>query len=339
MGIQSWRTFLEKSLRVALAQRKRRLRPPLVLLLLGVCASSVDGQTPPSALLPGANAIAGWTVKEGPKLYSGDQLFDYMDGAGEIPRSYGFQQLAAAKYVKGKTILEVAVFDMGSAANAFGYYSARSFLERTPKANERILPLDNPAHLYATVGVLTFWKDRYTVILQPDVGSLPDTASLTQFARAVSAKIRAKGRIPDLLERLPRAGMVANTARYVRGKAAFDATIAFQAKDVFGMTKGADAVAAEYALPGAVGTLAIVREATSRNATDAIAAYRQTLATRKAIFAPNSPPDAFAAQLPRGKAMGTIVQGRFVGIVVGAKDTTAVASGLKSLRAALKIAR
>src|SRR5579862_2127546 len=222
----------------------QRLRWLLPMGLAFAALSAPAGAGRQSGLLPGlfprTNEVSGWALKDVPKLFSGNQVFDYMDGAGEIPRSYGLRQLGSAKYARGSVVLEVAIFDMGDADNAFGYYSARSFLEHSPrsKAPERIIPLDHPAHLYAQVGVLTFWKGPYTVIVQPDTGT-PDETALIHFARAVAAKVRAKGSPPNLLRRLPAGGMAANSARYLRGKSAFDMLFLFQPRDVFGAARGA----------------------------------------------------------------------------------------------------
>src|SRR5579871_5973910 len=124
---------------------------PLIFGLLLMGARRAGAQADLSALFPKSNAVPGWALQEGPKYYSGDQLFDYMDGAAEIPKAYTFQRLATAKYHRGTTVLEVAIFAMGDAADAFGYYSARGFLERNPRAKESVVPLDHPSHLYPTI--------------------------------------------------------------------------------------------------------------------------------------------------------------------------------------------
>src|SRR5579871_4660572 len=160
------------------------LRTALILGLAVGLGRAAFGQNDLRTLFPPSNAVPGWTLKEGLRLFSGDQLFDYMDGAAEIPKSYDFRQLASAKYQPGTTDFEVAIFDMGRPEDAFGYYSARSFLEHSPKSKDRSIPLDHPARLYTAVGVLTLWKGRYTVILQPDIGT-PGEATLLQFARAI----------------------------------------------------------------------------------------------------------------------------------------------------------
>jgi len=298
----------------------------------GAWGQSVDLTT----LFPKANEVPGWTLKDPPKRFAENQLFEYMDGAAEIPKSYTFRGLVSTKYQKGDTVLEVAVFDMGTATDAYGYYSARVFLERSSRSKERLIALDHPAHLYATVGVLTFWKGRYTVILQPDSGK-PDDDSLLRFARAVSAKIPVKGDPPALLRRLPTANMVANSARFVRGKAAFDSLLLFLPQDTFGVAKGGETVAAEYTLSGGPATLLLIHYPDSVAAKASYNAYRQLLTTQKAAFATGTgPPGAYVATATKEKGTGAVVGGSYLCVVTGAKDTKAVETGLRQLLTALK---
>lgn len=313
----------------------RRLLPILILLILASAQGLGSGkQAALPALFPKSNEVAGWALKEGPKLFSGSRLFDYMDGAAEIPRSYDFQQLGSAKYANGKTVLEVAIFDMGRSENAFGYYSARSFLEHNPRSKERILPLDHPAHLYTAVGILTFWKGRYTVIVQPEIGK-PDEPTLLQFARRISAKVREKGSPPNLLRRLPSVGMIASSARYIRGKAAFDTLLLFAPNDLFGAANGADAVAAEYPLAGGAVTLCVVRCPNASAAAGASNALRLYLTSRKAVFSTPRLRNAFVGTAPRLKGTGAVLSGRYLGVVTGAKDAKTTESALGSLQRAM----
>lgn len=285
----------------------------------------------PAALFPKSNEIQGWTLASAPIQFQENRLFDYMDGAAEIPKSYTFRSLGSAKYQMAGNTLELAIFDMGDAADAFGYYSARVFLEHSPRSKERIIALEHPAHLYSTVGVLTFWKDHYTVILQPDNGK-PDEASLLLFARFVSSQIGARGAEPLMLRRLPAAGQVASSARFIRGKAAFDSTVMFTARDLFGLSKGPEAVAAEYSLRGGVATLVIIKYANQEAARLAVSSFHQIMVAGKAVVGKSTLPTAFVCQtVGRAKAVGVMATGNEVLLSVGANDVSTADSGLKKL--------
>jgi hypothetical protein len=297
-----------------------------------------DDQAVLRALFPQSNEIAGWTLKQEPKFYTGNQVFDYMDGAGEIPRSYDLRSLASAKYARGNTVLEVVAFDMGRSENAYGYFSARAFLERSPGAKERGIALDNPAYLYGSVGILTLWKGRYTVIVQPDTGKA-DESALIAFGRFVSRHIKEKGSLPSLMARLrphgPGISTVGESPRYLRGKAAFDTLLLFTPKDAFGGAGGAEAVAAEFAVAGTPTTLCVVRYTDSGAATAACGRFQQFLVGRKATPGSTRLPNAVVATMQRFKGVGAIAIGRYLGVVVDAKDVRAAETGLSSLRSSL----
>jgi hypothetical protein len=312
----------------------------LLLLLFALIPSFVGAQDDVSALralFPKTNEIAGWTLMQEPKLYVSGQVFDYMDGAGEIPRSYDLRQLMSARYTQGKVTLELVAFDMGRSENAFGYCSARAFLERSPTAKERVIAIDNPAHLYTAVGILTLWKGRYTVIVQPDLGK-PDERTLVDFGRFVSHRIKDRGNLPPLIRQLRPRGAGVGTAgeslRYLRGKAAFDTLLLFTPQDAFGATKGAEAVAAEFSVMGAPATLCVVRYPDAGAAAAAYSNFHNYLPKmRGATMAVDQTPKLFIGITARFKAVGMLAAGRFLVVVVGAKDARTAEAGLRSLRA------
>ena len=314
--------------------RARRLVRVFALILaiavMPPSARAQDQRAALRALFPRASEVAGWNLKQEPKFYAGNQVFDYMDGAGEIPRSYDLRELGSAKYAQGSVVLEAVIFDMGRPENAFGYYSARAFLERSPTSKERIVLLDHPAHLYSSVGILTLWKGRYTVIVQPDIGKATD-ADLIRFGRTLSAKIKEKGRLPEMLRLLPQQGTIPNTERYLRGKAAFDTLLLFTPRDAFGGAKGADAVAVDTGSAAGTYTLCMARYSTPAAAMEALNNLRQYLVTRKAALVASPPVGAFIAMVPRINAVGARVTGRYLAVVVGAKDKKTAETGLKLL--------
>ncbi len=303
-------------------------------MIFSIIASHAQGNT--SALFLKTNEISGWALKEGPKFFNNDQLFDYMDGAAEIPKSYAFRQLGSAKYQKSTAlVLEVAVFDMSKSDDAFGYYSARVFLERSPRSKDRVVSLDHPAHLYSSVGALTFWKDHYTVIIQPEIGR-PDDSTLIQFARAVSAKIKSVGTVPTLIKLLPTRNQIEGTARLVKGKATFDATIMFLPKDIFGMSDHPEVVAAEYKLPGNPVTMFVANYRSPAGAQKALKDYRAYLLSVKSAVGAGGSADKFTAVSEKQHGTGVIAVGSKLGVIFGAKDSVTVENGLLELQKRLQ---
>ena len=68
-----------------------------------------------------APATDGWIAQEQPRLYSGKEIFEYMDGAGEVYLAYRFRALLVQRYSRPhQEEILAEIFDMGSSENAFG---------------------------------------------------------------------------------------------------------------------------------------------------------------------------------------------------------------------------
>lgn len=320
----------------------RVLAAPLLLAALVLAPVRAQDGKALTSFFPKSGEVEGWRLQAPPKLFPGPRVFDYMDGAGEIPRSYGLTQLGSALYKKGPITLEAAIFEMKSAEAAYGYASIRGFLDRSPSGKDRTVLLDHPARLNPRVGVLTFWKGHHTVILQPQEGK-PDEAALMAFAKLLSRRIPGSGAPPSLLRFLPTTSAQAGTARYLRGHAAFDASLVFSAQDALGAAKGAEAVAEEAQLPGGAATLAVLNYPNDKAARAAFEGFRGLLQEHKATFGPGNTAFRYMAFSPKEKGAGAILEGSRLGLVLfagGPKATERVLPGvnvgLQQIQASLR---
>lgn len=278
--------------------------------LLAVCAAlavvgtlvpaRAAGRPPAAPMVP-----AGWKQAEPVRTISGDGIFDYMDGAGEIPKACGYRSLKVFSYTgPGGVRLTVEMYDMGTSANAFGLYS----MKRTP--NSRIIRL---AHRSAFGhSDLVFWKDRYTFVVFSEGQKRASTTDLLAFAKAFSAMVTRRGQLPDILCYLPRQGYVENSVRFFRGKPALD-TVKFLPQDIFGLRARPEAAVAQYTRPQ--GTVMVIRYPTARSAAEAAQACRKT---------------------PAASGIQVVQQGRILGAVWGAPSSSAGARLLERLRNSLR---
>ena len=77
---------------------------------------------PMSQLVPAE--CRGWASEGKDAQYSLEEIYKYMDGAGELYREYDYRELFVRRFLKpGQPPLTVELFDMGSAANAFGVFA------------------------------------------------------------------------------------------------------------------------------------------------------------------------------------------------------------------------
>lgn len=89
----------------------------IFVLLSTVCftVSSVCGDSLPERL-------AGWKLTEA-KTYSGQALYDYINGGAEVYMEYGFSKVEVGYYGKGEQELLIEVYRMSSPKAALGIYS------------------------------------------------------------------------------------------------------------------------------------------------------------------------------------------------------------------------
>jgi hypothetical protein len=154
-------------------------------------------------LLP--ETVGEWTRQNDPVTYDRESIFDYINGAGEVYRSYAFRDVVVDRYEKpdGKG-LTVEVFDMGNSDDAFGVfsYSREREEEGIGAGYER------------QGGILCFWQDRFFVCVRAEERYEDPAAVLEPVARGISQALPAAGERPALMQVLPTEGRIAFSDRF-----------------------------------------------------------------------------------------------------------------------------
>jgi hypothetical protein len=68
-------------------------------------------------------SIGIWTRPDSPRMVDASNIFDYMDGAGELYLAYRFKRLEVYKYAAGRESIEVEIYFMETPDDAFGLLS------------------------------------------------------------------------------------------------------------------------------------------------------------------------------------------------------------------------
>jgi hypothetical protein len=164
------------------------------ILLFWAPALKADAQAEPPSLarfLPGDTD--GWK-QSGDELYTGDKIFEYIDGAGEVYRAYNYRSLLARRYRNpGRPDILVDFFDMGTAADAFGVFTHGLEGER----------LDIGQDAVSMEGLLSFWKDRYFVSLYAESETPDVRRALPGLGRKIAGAIPGEGKRPGILALIP----------------------------------------------------------------------------------------------------------------------------------------
>ncbi len=259
-------------------------RLTLLTLLVALAATLSSASAPPAndltRFLPTAAQNKSWTPKGTPKRLKGDQIYDYMDGAGEIPLACGYQELVVADYIgKSGGDITIELYDMGSSTNAFGLYS----MKRLPGG--RVVDMGSktaPVQAQAGYRELLCHKGRYTILLFGDDSGKVKDSDLMAMGTILTDSVNEEGPLPDLLRYLPQQGYVAKSAKFFHGKAAMD-IVKFVRDDVFRLKAGRQEVAvATYAAPP--GKLLVIRYGSTSEAEAALHAAQEATETKGLVF-------------------------------------------------------
>ncbi len=158
-------------------------------------------------------ACGSWQAADSLRLFTGEKLYDLVDGGADIYLEYGFLRAGAQHYSgpHGGEI-SVEVHEMSDTTAAWGIYS---FLAAETGV----------AAVFGQEGVegedfVIFWKGRFVVL----VSAINDEgrAGLAELADEVSRRIPPAGSRPDLAEILLRPEFHNDGVLFMKGMLAFD---------------------------------------------------------------------------------------------------------------------
>jgi hypothetical protein len=170
----------------------------IVLWLLVSFVPAPAGETMDStkrilaSLLPAE--VQGWTAAGPDRLFDSQTIFDYLDGGGEVYRSYNFRLLLSRRYERaGAPAIVADVFDMGSAADAFGVFTHD--LDGEPAG------VGQDSNYKA--GLLSFWKGRFFISLYAEEETEEAREAVLDLGRWAATAIPEEGKRPMLLNLVP----------------------------------------------------------------------------------------------------------------------------------------
>jgi hypothetical protein len=158
-------------------------------------------------LLPDIETV---TAESEPQVFTGEDLWDYINGGAEPYHDYGFVKVIAQKYkwagVKGT--FSVDIYDMGKLAHAFGIFS--SF---------RLAGTETPAvgtECQFNGAALDFYHGQYYVQIGGPQSSPNLKDQLVALGKATAGKINAPAAPPMELDQLLAKDRIAGTEKYTR---------------------------------------------------------------------------------------------------------------------------
>jgi hypothetical protein len=157
-------------------------------------------------LLPAPSEVDAARTGE-QKFYSSD-LYQYTDGGADVYLDYGLVAMIHQEYKSSSTDFTLDIYNLGTAANAFGIYAAES------SPDYHFLPIG--AEGYGTNEILNFLQDEFYVKLSAFSDKEKTGPMLERFARAVSLKIGPSAGLPGFLSLFPPQNLVSHSCKYVK---------------------------------------------------------------------------------------------------------------------------
>ncbi len=216
--------------------------------------------------MPLPETIGGWVLQDDPVTYDRESIFDYINGAGEVYRSYAFNQVSVERYQREEAeTVTVEVFDMGTPHDAWGVFSYAREEEETGigEAFER------------KGSILCFWQNRFYVCVSADqVGEDPGPV-LEEVAGGISQHLPFGGERPPLVRALPPADLVPLSDRYFHLHQTLNYNYYLVRENVLNLSPDTDAVLARYA-PGST-YLVLIRYPDESEAAAALSSFREAV--------------------------------------------------------------
>jgi hypothetical protein len=191
----------------------------------------------------------GWRTSAPPARYDAESIFRYIDGHGEVYRAYGMVACVAQRYSgpEGEGGIVVDVFEMSSAADAFGVFTHSREGE----------PAEVGQGGSFGYGSLVFWKGRHFVSVYAEQESPRARAAVMALGRAVASAVPETGDTPPLVGRLPEEGLDPRSVVYLRHPQILNAHVQLGPDNVLGLGPDAPAVVGRYRRGGASAELVI----------------------------------------------------------------------------------
>ncbi len=221
------------------------------------------------ASIPEPSFASGWAKAGALRSFTGQDLFNQIDGGAELFLEFGFVKLRLQAYVRGKSELTLNAYEMESAASALGVYLMKRGRE-TPFA-------EIVARNSSEEAQMTILKGRYFVQID-NMGDEPAGKSeAVALANAFLAGVPSETASTPL-DRLPPEGIDPGSERLIRGPYGLQPYFTFGEGDILSQGGRIWGALAEYQTPeGASFTRLIVSYPSAGASSAALAHLRANL--------------------------------------------------------------
>jgi hypothetical protein len=169
--------------------------------------------------------------------YTGEALYDYINGGAELYLSYGLAGMTGCKYNgEGLPQITVEVYEMTESKNAFGVFTQSRDKEEQ----------DYGQGSQSYKDFILFWKDRYFVLVTTQKAVPESQEAIRHIASLVDQAIPGKGEIPALVSELPQEGLAPGGFLYFHHYVWLNAYLFIADYNIINISDETDALLAKY---------------------------------------------------------------------------------------------
>lgn len=217
--------------------------------------------------------VDGWVRPKKVQKVNADNIFDYMDGAGELYLAYSFVGLDVWKYKKpAQPDILVEVYQMADAADAFGVLSFELGGDEVGVGQKSV---------YAA-GLLRFWKGTYFVRVLAEAETSASKAAVMKIGNDIAGKLSGEGTLPALVAKLPENGLLPESVHYFHTKLCLDYFYYLADDNILNLSEKTNAVLADYETPAGRAKLLVVEYDLEASSLDAWKAFHRAYLEQEA---------------------------------------------------------
>ncbi|MGB6120491.1 MAG: DUF6599 family protein [Bacteroidota bacterium] len=170
-------------------------------------------------------------VADSVRVFSEEELFDFINGGAPIFLEYGFRRAAIQRYALSTgSSVSAEIYEMEGPAAAYGIFSFQSVgVERGSGPGDG-----------GVVGsyYVSFWKERYLVTVTGEDETAETREILLELAHSIEQKIAGRGTVPELAGLLDSGNLGCLEHVYIRGNMGLYGNFVFDTEDIFGVQEG-----------------------------------------------------------------------------------------------------
>jgi hypothetical protein len=182
-------------------------------------------------LLPKNQELSGWTIRDSIEIYSGDNLFNFINGGADIYLEYGFNEAVKCDLINpDSNQIRCEIYRMTNDSAAYGIF--------TFNASEKGMAVEagNKALLYDHY--IELWKDVFYIRCIAEGQGYNSTDTLLILAELISNKIAAQGKEPALTGTFNLENTKVKNVKYLRGIIGLNNVFNFGHGSIAGYSEG-----------------------------------------------------------------------------------------------------